>query len=147
MEVMVRTHAHRQYAPAFMLILRRCPWLVVVACLCCRWTQYFPFLFLCLESCRYRRSLFIECKTKCPGWWSLIQVEWRLFNGESINYGKMTVFIYVIILRILLEGEGGSIKCGHLDEGVLVVCLFVFLRRSCVFKNQRTDFLFPASFP
>lgn len=38
---------------------------------------------------------------------------------------KKKVFIYVIILRVLSGGEGGSIKCGHLDEGVFCG-LFVF---------------------
>lgn len=45
-----------------------------------------------------------------------------MFNVQSMNYGKITVFINVIILRVLSEGEGGSIKRGRLDEGVFVVC-------------------------
>lgn len=80
-----------------------------------------------------------------------------MFNGESMNYGKITVFISVIILRILLEGEGGSIKCGHLDEGVLVVLFFRSVttetedpwrtnRDHVVVKTAR-PILLPASFP
>lgn len=57
-------------------------------------------------------------------------VESRLFHGKTINYGKIKVFIYVIVLRITLEEEGGSIKCERIADGVFVVC-FVSLDVRC----------------
>lgn len=50
-----------------------------------------------------------------------------MFNVQAINYGKITVVIYVIILRFLSGEEGGSIKCGRLEEDVFLVCFFVLV--------------------